>query len=209
MVGKKKIRRFLFLLLVLLCPLCAGCQRMVPKLPEEKEVGIEDVLRQPSDFQKMQVKTKGILLALPEEGLVLKDMGETIRVSTSSSGIDCGDFLQKKVEVGGKIKVEGGKPILELDWIGLAFLDEGWEVAEDNKLRLAEALNLRGDIEIVSVEPVNWPDTSLGVPEEGKIYPQVITPGFKIIYRAEGKAYEVHTNQDGTLAVLVTPRKEL
>lgn len=42
-------------------------------------------------------------------------------------------------------------------------------------------------VEVVSVEASTFGDTSLGCPEEGKMYAQVITPGFTVILDAEGE----------------------
>ncbi len=56
-------------------------------------------------------------------------------------------------------------------------------------------------IEVLSVEPVEWPDSSLGCPEPGKSYAQVITPGYWLALRAEGTIYFYHTDQ-GELVVL-------
>jgi len=48
------------------------------------------------------------------------------------------------------------------------------------------------EIEVRSIEPAQFPDASLGVPEPGKMYAQVITPGY-IIRLAVGKhVYEYH-----------------
>ncbi|MFO7740972.1 MAG: hypothetical protein R6X31_01540 [Anaerolineae bacterium] len=57
------------------------------------------------------------------------------------------------------------------------------------------------EIEVVSVEPVEWPDASLGCPEPGKMYAQVITPGYRIILELEGDRFEVHTDQEGRSVV--------
>lgn len=51
-----------------------------------------------------------------------------------------------------------------------------------------------GDIKLVKEEAVDWPDTSLGYPEEGMMYAQVITPGFRIILKAGDKLYEYHSD---------------
>ena len=51
------------------------------------------------------------------------------------------------------------------------------------------------EIALVSVEAVDWSDTSLGCPEEGFMYAQVITPGYSIILEAGGQAYNYHTDQ--------------
>lgn len=56
----------------------------------------------------------------------------------------------------------------------------------------------------VSVEAVEWSDTSLGCPQEGYMYAQVITPGYRIILEAGGVQYEYHTDQ-GTHVVLCQP----
>src|SRR5262249_35246490 len=48
-------------------------------------------------------------------------------------------------------------------------------------------------IRVVSAEPVDWPDASLGCPEKGRSYVQVITPGFKVRLAAKDREYDVHT----------------
>ena len=63
------------------------------------------------------------------------------------------------------------------------------------KKDLSERLDIpTGDIKLVKEEAVDWPDTSLGYPEEGMMYAQVITPGFKIILKAGDKLYEYHSD---------------
>ncbi len=74
---------------------------------------------------------------------------------------------------------------------------------------LAEELSVDLDrIEAVSVEPVEWPDTSLGCPEPGEAYLQVITPGYRIILEADEKRYRVHTDQDGEAIRICEPQLE-
>jgi hypothetical protein len=51
-------------------------------------------------------------------------------------------------------------------------------------------------ITVESVEPVEWPDSSLGCPQEGFMYAQVITPGFLVMLQAQGNSYEYHTDQN-------------
>jgi hypothetical protein len=62
---------------------------------------------------------------------------------------------------------------------------------------LAQRLDLVASeaIQLVSVEAVEWPDTSLGCPQPGMMYAQVITPGFHLVLEAAGQEYEYHTNQ--------------
>lgn len=46
--------------------------------------------------------------------------------------------------------------------------------------------------QIVSITSMKWPDVSLGCPMEGKMYAQVITPGYKMIVKVAGKEYTYH-----------------
>jgi len=48
------------------------------------------------------------------------------------------------------------------------------------------------EIVVEDVKEARFPDASLGVPEPGKTYAQVITPGCVIRLTAEGKTYEYH-----------------
>lgn len=60
---------------------------------------------------------------------------------------------------------------------------------------LSERLQIPiSDISLVKEEAVEWPDASLGFPEKGMMYAQVITPGFKIILKADNKLYEYHSD---------------
>ncbi len=63
-------------------------------------------------------------------------------------------------------------------------------IAAKCKADLAERLELKAqDVKLVEVTPVNWPDASLGMPEIGKAYAQVLTPGYRIILEARGMHY--------------------
>jgi hypothetical protein len=61
---------------------------------------------------------------------------------------------------------------------------------------LAQRLGLAPDvISVLSIEPVEWPDASLGCAKPGMMYAQVVTPGYRIVLEAGGKTYEYHTGQ--------------
>lgn len=47
---------------------------------------------------------------------------------------------------------------------------------------------------VKSVEEVQWPDSSLGCPQPGRMYLQVITPGFRVVLMANDQDYEYHTS---------------
>ncbi len=57
---------------------------------------------------------------------------------------------------------------------------------------------------IAAIEPVDWPDTSLGCPKEGEFYAQVITPGYRVIIASDGQRLEYHTDR-GEHFVLCEP----
>ncbi len=61
-------------------------------------------------------------------------------------------------------------------------------------------------VRLVSIETVEWPDTSLGCPEPGKFYAQVITPGYRIVVRAAGTDYDYHTDRAGNFVLCVRGR---
>ncbi len=59
----------------------------------------------------------------------------------------------------------------------------------------AEQLGVAADdITVVSVEPMEWPDSALGCPQPDMIYAAVITPGYQVTIEAQGTTYAVHTD---------------
>lgn len=73
-------------------------------------------------------------------------------------------------------------------------------VVELAKEDLARRLEVSvSEISVISVEAVDWPDTSLGCPEPGMAYAQVITPGYLIVLEAKGQAYEYHSGGEQLL----------
>ncbi len=66
-------------------------------------------------------------------------------------------------------------------------------IAEQAAGIVADELNLPiSMVEVDSVRPVEWRDGSIGCPQPGQAYGQVITPGHKITVRADGNLYVVH-----------------
>ena len=63
---------------------------------------------------------------------------------------------------------------------------------------LAARLGVKAtQIDVVEVKEVEWPDTSLGCPQPGMMYAQVITPGYRITLDASDKRYAYHGTGDG------------
>ena len=65
------------------------------------------------------------------------------------------------------------------------------EAREDLALRLGDDVQA---IRIAGVTPTNWPDASLGCPEKGMSYAQVVTPGYIIELESDGRPVTYHSD---------------
>jgi hypothetical protein len=59
----------------------------------------------------------------------------------------------------------------------------------------------RAQLAVVQVQAQQWPDASLGCPQPGQLYSQVVTPGYLVVISTAGKQLEYHTN-DGARVTL-------
>ena len=53
------------------------------------------------------------------------------------------------------------------------------------------------EMEIVSVSPQQWPDSCLGLAEEGEVCADVITPGYEVVLSLESNEYTFRTDETG------------
>ena len=51
-----------------------------------------------------------------------------------------------------------------------------------------------GEIELLSAEEVSWRDASVGCPQPGMTYAQVVTSGSRIVLESGAKRYEYHSD---------------
>jgi len=58
-------------------------------------------------------------------------------------------------------------------------------------------LSAPADVIIIRFDPVDWPDTCLGIPRSDEVCAQVITPGFRVLLVTNGLLYEFHTDFEG------------
>lgn len=73
--------------------------------------------------------------------------------------------------------------------------DNASKVIQLAKNNLSQKTGLPIDlIEVIEVVPMQWSDSSLGCPEEGKAYLEVITPGYRINLKAENTTFIYHTD---------------
>jgi hypothetical protein len=54
-------------------------------------------------------------------------------------------------------------------------------------------------VQVVTAEPREWPDSSLGCPQPDMLYAQVITPGYLVVVEVSGERLEYHTDERGTV----------
>ena len=62
------------------------------------------------------------------------------------------------------------------------------------------------EIELIGLEQVTWPDASLGCPQPGMAYAQVLQEGWQIRLRCRGQVYEYHSGPSRPPFLAVTGR---
>lgn len=68
---------------------------------------------------------------------------------------------------------------------------------EKAKEDLAQRLSISPiQINLLEMTEVEWSDSSLGCPQPGMDYLQVITPGYLILLEVDAQTYEYHSNKD-------------
>jgi hypothetical protein len=73
-------------------------------------------------------------------------------------------------------------------------------IVEQARADLAEKLEIReNEIAVESVKETTFPDASLGAPQPGRSYAQVLTPGYTIKLIAGDTVYEYHASDDRVL----------
>jgi len=61
------------------------------------------------------------------------------------------------------------------------------------------------EITVVHYEEVDWPDVSLGCPQPGIDYAQVITPGYQIVLTLDEKGFNYHADKAGIILLCENP----
>jgi hypothetical protein len=59
---------------------------------------------------------------------------------------------------------------------------------------------------VVAQEEVDWPDSSMGCPQPGLNYLQVITPGVRILVEGAGRTFYVHGDTQAHLFLCDNPQ---
>lgn len=82
----------------------------------------------------------------------------------------------------------------------------GTEPADIAREAVADALGVSsGTVRVISIEARDFPDGSLGCPQPGAAYAQVITPGHRVLVEADGRRFDVRVA--GAVGRICRPRK--
>ena len=69
---------------------------------------------------------------------------------------------------------------------------------ESAKADLAQRLSIpTSQIKVIETKEVVWPDASLGCPQPGNVYAQILTPGYLVTLEYAGDEYEYHAGIHG------------
>ncbi len=90
---------------------------------------------------------------------------------------------------------------------GAAVPPEASALVEEARTAVAQEVGVpAAQVAVVSVQMVEWPDPSLGCPEPGMAYAQMVTPGYLIKLSAGGKTFEYHSDRQDTVVTCANPR---
>lgn len=92
-----------------------------------------------------------------------------------------------------QVQSSPGLPLVDIDPVAA-------DLAALAQRLLAEQLDLPvRRVEIMDVQAVVWPDTSLGCPQPDQMYAQILVNGYRIVVRAAGEDVIFHTDFDRAL----------
>lgn len=79
-------------------------------------------------------------------------------------------------------------------------------LVEEAKEDLAGRLSIPvSNVDLLEARDVTWPDSSLGCPQPGMLYMEVLTPGYLIRLLANGREYEYHAGRNRRFFLCQTP----
>jgi len=79
-------------------------------------------------------------------------------------------------------------------------------LVEEARQDLAKRLSVPvTGVSVEKAQTVVWPNASLGCPEQGMAYADVLTPGYLIVLKTEDREYEYHSSRTGGLTFCKNP----
>jgi hypothetical protein len=86
------------------------------------------------------------------------------------------------------------------------YTDNLQSLVEKARVDLVQKLSIAADqIIVLQASEVTWPDSSLGCPQKGMAYAEVLTPGYLILLEYSGNVYEYHASLNGDLITCQNP----
>lgn len=83
-------------------------------------------------------------------------------------------------------------------------------LVEQAKEDLAERLSIPvSSIDLLEARDVTWTNSSLGCPQPGMYYMEVLAPGYLIRLRADGREYEYHAGRSRKVFLCPNPSPPL
>lgn len=79
------------------------------------------------------------------------------------------------------------------------------QILEDLVERTGASLE---EIEVVRAQAVTWPNPSLGCPQPGMVYPQVIVEGYWLVLAVDGTEYDYRGSGVGEFILCEIPRED-
>ena len=74
------------------------------------------------------------------------------------------------------------------------------DVALNIRNQVSEILGVPVEsIQLKTIEPMEWPDGCLGLPEPDEACTQAVTPGWLLVFTADGQEYRFRADQTGTV----------
>jgi hypothetical protein len=74
------------------------------------------------------------------------------------------------------------------------------DVALNIRNQVSEILGVPVEsIQLETIEPMEWPDGCLGLPAQDEVCTQAITPGWLLVFSADGQEYRFRADQTGTV----------
>ena len=61
------------------------------------------------------------------------------------------------------------------------------------------------DAKVVRAESVNWPNAAMGCEQPGRMYAQMIVPGYVVELGYGGRTYSYHAGKDGAFSLCENP----
>ena len=99
-----------------------------------------------------------------------------------------------------------GKPTQMLPTMPAPFTPDLQNLIDKAKEDLAQRLSISiTQIRFIEVNEVIWPDSSLGCPQEGMVYLQVLTPGYLIRLEYANNQYEYHSGKGTEVIYCANP----